>query len=175
MPWLWRGLALLALAGSAAATTLELLPLEDMVRQSTAIVHARVAGSTSGQRKGTIYTYYYLQVLDNLKASSPQTITVAVPGGRLGGVQQTVAGAPELRTGSEYVLFLWTSRSGLTQIIGLSQGAFDVRRDAAGQLLLTRPAITERLLDAAGREVAAPATALRMEELRAHIRAGGAR
>ena len=43
-----------------------------------------------------------------------------------------VAGAPTLRAGREYVLFLWTSRSGLTQLMGMSQGLFSVERTTAG-------------------------------------------
>lgn len=165
----------LLLALPALATTLEQLSLDQMLTQSTAVVRAKVVGSFGVNRNGTIYTYYHLQVLENLKAAMPPTVDVAVPGGRLGRMQQSVAGAPELRTGAEYVLFLWTSRSGLTQIIGLSQGAFDVRQNASGQPILVRPAISERMLDASGREVQDHGAALLLEELRHKARAGGTR
>ena len=135
----WLGTAMIA-----AATTLSQLTVADMIEQSTAIVRAKVQGSFAVNRNGTIYTYYHLAVTENLKSTTPSTLDVAVPGGSLGRVSQSVAGAPELKTGSEYVLFLWTSKSGLTQIIGLSQGAFDVRSNAAGQLVLARPAIAAR-------------------------------
>ena len=37
-----------------------------------------------------------------------------------------------LKIGDEYVFFVWTSRSGLAQIIGLSQGLFNVLPDGKG-------------------------------------------
>ena len=52
-------------------------------------------------------------------------------GGVAGGIRQSVSGAPELKPGQEYVLFLWTSRSGLTQVIGLSQGLFQLSEEGS--------------------------------------------
>ena len=54
-----------------------------------------------------------------------------MPGGVVNGIRQSVTGAPELKPGQEYVLFLWTSRSGLTQVIGLSQGLFKVSEEGS--------------------------------------------
>jgi hypothetical protein len=161
----WLGTAMIA-----AATTLSQLTVADMIEQSTAIVRAKVQGSFAVNRNGTIYTYYHLAVTENLKSTTPSTLDVAVPGGSLGRVSQSVAGAPELKTGSEYVLFLWTSKSGLTQIIGLSQGAFDVRTNAAGQLVLARPAIAERMLDSAGRKVTDKGATLTLDDLRGRVK-----
>lgn len=155
---------------TAGATTLEQLALTDMIQQSSAIVRAKVAGTFAANRNGTIYTYYHLQVTESLKSDAPSTLDVAVPGGRLGRVAQSVAGAPELKVGGEYVLFLWTSKSGLTQIIGLSQGAFDLKTDAAGKLIVARPAISERMLDASGREVVDKGASLSLDDLRNRVR-----
>jgi hypothetical protein len=160
--------ALLVLAGSVGATTLAQLSVEQMIEKSTAIVRARVSGSFTANRNGTIYTYYRLQVTENLKSNTPATSEVAVPGGAVGRVMQSVAGAPELKPGGEYVLFLWTSRSGLTQIIGLSQGAFDVRANAGG-IVLARPAAGEQMLDAAGHVVVDRGVTLGLSDLRARI------
>src|SRR5580693_4961934 len=99
---------------SAWATTLRKLSIDDMIQQSTAIVRATVTGSSAALRGKDIYTYYQLQVTENMKAASPQSLAVAVPGGVAGGVRQIVPGAPVLATGQEYVIFLWTSKSGLT-------------------------------------------------------------
>lgn len=167
---------LLLAASFARATTLEQLSVDQMIQKSTAIVRAKVTGSFAASRNGTIYTYYRLQVSETLKSSAPAatpaSLEVAVPGGVLGRVMQSVAGAPELKTGGDYVLFLWTSRSGLTQIIGLSQGAFDVQ----GSSLARRPGDTQ-MLDAAGREVVDTGVTLGLNELRLRIRAvtGGIR
>ena len=169
---------LLLLASSAWATTLEQLSVDQMIQQSSAIVRAKVVGSFAANRNGTIYTYYHLQVTENLKSTTPATVDVAVPGGSLGRVMQSVAGAPELKATGEYVLFLWTSRSGLTQIIGLSQGAFDVKANAGGPLL-TRPASSDQVLDSRGHVVTDNGITLGLTDLRARINAlvdlGGAR
>src|SRR5271155_3296819 len=110
----------------AYATTLQQLSLDDMIQQSTGIVRAKVTGSSMTLRGQNVYTYYHLQILETAKpyGKPGAEIDVAVPGGTANGMRQVVVGAPELTTGSQYVVFLWTSRSGLTQIIGLSQGLF---------------------------------------------------
>jgi hypothetical protein len=179
-------LAGLAILASAGATTLQQLSLDDMIQQSTGIVRAKVTGSRSALRGQNIYTYYRLHVLEAAKANPApgqnnlgNDIEVAVPGGSVNGVRQVAIGAPELNAGAEYVVFLWTGKSGLTQIIGLSQGLFLAVRDAAGNINLTRPATDavagELTVDRNGRPVSAelPAAAdskiLRWSELRARI------
>jgi hypothetical protein len=47
-------------------------------------------------------------------------------------------GAPQFTTGSEYVFFLWTGPSGANHVLGLTQGALDVTKDAAGNRLVVR-------------------------------------
>src|SRR5262245_108741 len=117
------------LAWSAAhlgAATLSRLTLDDMINQSTAIVRARISGSYGAARGQIIYTFYQSQVTARFKGAEQSTIEVALPGGAADGVRQAFPGTPQLTEGKEYLLFLWTSRSGLTQIIGLTQGLFDV-------------------------------------------------
>src|SRR5436190_24349372 len=96
---LLAGLAacLLAIA-PVFGTSLEQLTLADMARQSTSIVRARVTGSRSAYKASAIYTYFQLQVLETWK-SAPQTAKgiateVAVPGGAVDGIRQSVTGAP---------------------------------------------------------------------------------
>ncbi len=165
--------ALLLAVSCAWATTLEQMSVERMIQQSTAIVRAKVVGSFAANRNGSIYTYYRLQVSENLKATTPANTEVAVPGGTLGQMTQSVAGAPELKAGSEYVLFLWTSRSGLTQIIGLSQGALDVKI-SGGSTVLGRSATGEQMLDSTGHVVQDRGVALSLSDLRTRMaRQGG--
>lgn len=80
-----------------------------------------------------------------------------------------VAGAPTLRPGQEYVLFLWTSRSGLTQLTGMSQGLFSVERTTAGDPQASRAAAGEQMLDAAGHAVREEALSMPLTELRAQV------
>jgi hypothetical protein len=152
----------------AGATTLQRLTLDEMAQKSTAIVRAKVTGSSEIIRGGEIFTTYKFDVLQTLK-SGPGVREVAVPGGVAGGMRQVVAGAPTLSAGREYVLFLWTSRSGLTQLIGMSQGVFSVERTNAGDLLASRSAAGEQMLDAAGRAVRDEALSLPLNELKAKV------
>lgn len=165
-------LAFIAIA-SLRATVLQKLSVDDMIRQSTGIVRAKVTGSRSVLRGASIYTLYRVQVLEAAKPgpeSSAPELEIAVPGGIANGIQQIVPGAPELATGSEYVLFLWTGKSGLTQIIGLSQGLFQAVRNSPGQINLSRAASEEPMLDKSGNPASGPALALSWAELREEIR-----
>lgn len=161
-------------APSVWATTLEQLTLDDMAQKSTAIVRARVAGSHAGTRGTNIYTFFELQVIETWKSSgqinSQNTIEVAVPGGAFDGIRQNVTGAPELKPGQEYVLFLWTSRSGLTQVIGLSQGLFKVSEESSGKAVAQRPAASELMLNRSGLPVDDRAVSMPLQDLRTHVR-----
>jgi hypothetical protein len=165
-------LAGLAALACARATTLQQLSLDDMIRQSTGIVRAKVTGSSSALRGQNIYTYYRLQILETAKAGGNQgasEIDVAVPGGIANGMREVVVGAPALTTGSQYVVFLWTSRSGLTQIIGLSQGLFLAVPGGPGKISLTRPAAEDLMLDQNGKAVEGQALGLEWSDLRTRI------
>ena len=152
----------------AGATILQRLTLDEMAQKSTSIVRAKVTGSSEIIRGGEIFTTYKFDVLQSLK-SGPRVREVAVPGGVAGGMWQAVAGAPTLRAGLEYVLFLWTSRSGLTQLMGMSQGLFSVERTTTGDLLASRSAAGEQMLDLAGHAVRDEAVSIPLAELKAKV------
>ena len=159
----------LACAGiPALATILQRLTLDEMARKATSIVHVRVSGSNEVVRGGDVFTVYMFETLETLK-SGPGVREVAVPGGVAGGMRQVVAGAPTLRAGGEYILFLWTSRSGLTQLMGMSQGLFIVEHTMAGDGLASRAASGEQMLDAAGRAVRDEPLSMPLTELKAKV------
>jgi hypothetical protein len=160
--------SLLMLAG-LQATTLQQLSLDEMVHKSTAVVRAKITGSRTAYRGPDLYTYYQVQVLDTWKGSGQTIGEVAVPGGAMAGRREVVAGAPTLTAGEEYVLFLWTSRSGLTQLMGLSQGLFSVKTNASGGTSVLRSAPAEPVVDEAGRPVQEGALSLGLAELRARV------
>jgi hypothetical protein len=138
---------------SLPAATLEHLSLDDMANRSTAIVRGRIQ-SCAGQFRGSvIYTHCSVAVTEQWKGTSGTVVDVAVPGGSTQGMVQNFPGSPTLATGQEYVLFLWTGKSGMTQLIGLSQGVFDLKADAKGQAMAERGAATGRMLDASGAEM----------------------
>ena len=163
----------LLLAGLLPAATLEKLSLDDMVQKSTAIVRARVLSSYAQQQGAIIYTHYRIQVSEWWKGSGPASADVVVPGGSVAGMRQTFSGSPQLAPASEHVLFLWTSARGLTHIIGLSQGLFDLTRDANGDLVATRAASSETMIDRrSGRSVGDEPLSFRLSELRQRVTSG---
>jgi hypothetical protein len=131
-------------------STLLQLSLNAMIQQSTAIVRGTVQPASPALRGSMIYTHYLLQVAKTYKGAPVPSIDLAVPGGVLNGVRQSFAGAPSLTAGQDYFLFLWTSKTGLTQVIGLSQGLFNVTTNSAGQLMVSRGATSETMLNTSG-------------------------
>ena len=177
-------LSLASVLAPVRGTTLERLPLDVMAEKSTAIVRAKVVGSSGVLRGADVYTVYRIEIVESWKGSRPVTATVrglpegsgksnpvqvAVPGGVAGGFRQLVAGAPSLHVGEEYVMFLWTSRSGLTQLMGLSQGLFNVKRSAAGDAAAMRAASGELMLDSSGHAVKDEAVSMKLSELKAQV------
>lgn len=173
------GVSALVLGFVLEAATLQRLSLDEMTRKSTAIVRARVTGSYAAPAGRTIYTHYRVQVSDRWKGDGGAALDVVLPGGAAGGVRQTFPGTPVLAAGKEYLLFLWTGKSGLTHVIGLSQGIFELKPGSDGQLTALRGAPTELMVDSAGRPVRESALTMRFSDLRQRVRLalaeGGAR
>jgi len=158
------------------AATLLRLSLTDMIDKSTAIVRGKVTGSYAAFQGPVIYTHYTVQVSEQLKGSAAGTVDVAVPGGTANSLRQNFAGAPQFNTGDEFVFFLWTSQSGLTQILGLTQGLFQIAPQAnatpAADPVTTRAASHELMLDAGtGRPVKDQTLVMNLSDLRTQIRA----
>jgi hypothetical protein len=156
--------------GLGGAATLEQLSLDQMAKQSTEIVRGRVLSSTVDQRGGVLYTRSRLQVAERWKGNSSSVVEVSVPGGKLGNLNQTFSGAPKLEIGTEYVLFLWTGKSGVTQVIGLSQGLFSLTLDTKGQARVERAAAAAEMLDGSGRPVQDAPVAMTLAALDRSIR-----
>jgi hypothetical protein len=152
--------------------TLERLSMADMISKSTAIVRATVAGSSVARTGPVIYTHYQLQVTERYKGPAQSTVDLALPGGVAGGIQQLFPGVPQLHAGEQYVFFLYTGRSGLTQVIGLTQGLFAVTGDGKDPALL-REASHDTMLDhATGRQVQDETLTMTLSALKSQIGAG---
>jgi hypothetical protein len=162
-------LASVALLATASATTLLKMSMNDLILNSTSIVRARVTGSRTASTGRDIYTYYQIQVSETLKKSGIQPAEFAVPGGVYGNLRQIGIGSPVFNLSQEYVLFLWTGKSGMTQVIGLSQGMFNLTRDASGATVLNRPAIADQMLDKSGKPVTDAPVTMKWSELREMI------
>jgi hypothetical protein len=160
----------IAMAGGAAAATLEQLSFDEMVEKSGSIVRGRVVGTYTTSKGSLIYTHYRVLISERWKGAGSSEADFVVPGGVVGGMRQSFPGAPKLSPGADYVLFLWTSKSGVTHIIGLTQGLFDVKTDAKGNTLAVRAASSETMLDrATGKPVAGEALSLSMTDLKAKV------
>ena len=161
--------ALFGVAQLQAATLVQ-LSMTDLIAKSTAIVHGIVQGSYTAFTGPVIFTHYRVQVAERWKGAAGAAVDVAVPGGVEKGVRQTYEGAPLLQPGDECVLFLWTGKSGMTQIMGFSQGVFAVARDGSADPSATRSATHELMLDAVthGQVNDQPVT-MRLSELRSLV------
>lgn len=152
---------------SANAVTLEQLSLDQMAQSATAIVRARVTSSSASFTGSTIYTHYKLQTSETWKGFPASE--VMIPGGVANGLRQSFPGVPVLQTGSEYVLFLWTSSTGITHLVGLSQGIFNVSQLLDGTLEVSRPQIGETMLDASGQKVKDQAVQMQLADMKTQV------
>ena len=138
---------LVALTTTLTGTTLEKLTFDEMVSKSTQIVRGRIALSNVRQHGAIFYSHYMVQVSEQYKGPAAKIIDVVLPGGTIGRSQQTFSGVPAFPANTDLVLFLWTSKAGLTHIIGLTRGVFQVSKDAEGQTIFSRESIRDGLID----------------------------
>lgn len=150
------------------SATLEQLSVEDMSRKSTLIVRGRIGACTGDQKGSVIFTRCKVDVTERWKGTSPAQLEFMVPGGTARGFTQVFTGTPKFTKGSEHVLFLWAGASGNLQVIGLSQGVFDVGT-AGSTPTVKRPASRELMLNAAGEPVKDESVQMSLENLRVRV------
>jgi hypothetical protein len=159
---------------ACSAATLQQLSIDQMTESATAIVRARVLGSSAAFTGPTIYTHYKLQVMETWKGTAADE--VMLPGGVANGYRQSFPGVPSLTAGAEYVLFLWkSSRTGITHLVGLSQGLFNLSPQPDGSAVAMRPPVGEMMLDAAGRRVTDRAVTMNLADMRSQVSRTAAR
>jgi hypothetical protein len=166
-------IVVLSFCCSATAATLQQLSMDQMAQSATAIVRARVTGSSASFTGSTIYTHYKLQISETWKGSPGAE--VMLPGGVASGLRQSFPGVPTLQTGAEYVLYLWkSSKTGITHIVGLSQGIFNVIQQTDGSFQVARDKIGETMLDANGHLVRDQAIRMQLADMKNQV-AGAAK
>ncbi len=161
---------LLALALCATATTLQELSLDEMIQKSTAIVRAQVIGRSTLTQDTMIYTQFHLNVEEQWKGTPARRIDVVLPGGTTATLRQTFSGVPSLELNKEYIFFLWTGSNGVTQIIGLSQGLFELNTGADGVQYVDRPEIKAAIVNQNGAPASGVALRLRLDQLAGRIK-----
>lgn len=124
--------ALVALAPTAAATTLVRRGLEALTLDSESIAHVRVLDLHSywNADHTFILTDVRARNLESLRGAPSETVVFTVLGGTVGPTTTLIVGGPDIAAGAEYVLFLSrVDLPGAPARLGvrdLSQGVFDV-------------------------------------------------
>jgi hypothetical protein len=171
-PLFFSTLILAYCAVALPAATLERLSMDDLITKSTAIVRGKVLNSFTATNGPVIYTHYRIQASETLKGPAHEVVEIQLPGGVANNQRQTFAGVPQFKRGDEYVFFLWTGKSGSTQVMGLTQGLFSVAPGGAADPVTTRAASHELMLDrGTGKEVKNQTLTMHLSELRARIQA----
>ncbi len=165
---------MLALTRPAGATVLLPGDLTDIARGAAVIVRGTVVGVQAGWVDGRrrVATVVTLDVAETFKGGMAGRVSFQVPGGVVGRYRSVTIGAPTFSPGEEVVVCLGAQPPALPYVLGLSQGVFRVRRDAAtGQRFVASPvlladsesAVTVRRGDPARRQLSLDqfATAIR--------------
>jgi hypothetical protein len=170
-------IGILLLSSCVFGATLEKLSVDQMAQQSSLIVRGKITGCAGEARGSVIYTRCFITVNETWKGTPKSQVDFIVPGGRVRSLSQTFTGTPKFNANEQYVLFLWIGKSGVPQIIGLSQGVFDVSVKPSGETTVRREATSEVMLDSKGNQVKDEALNLSMTQLRSQVKnalAGGA-
>ncbi len=134
------GLVLLLAVGSAAASTVIGLSVEDQARLSSFVVVGEVVG-----QRGVIHetqgieTAVTLRVTDVLKGDvrRGEAVTFHTRGGEVNGEISEAVGEAQFRSGQKVLVFV-ESVEGRLYTLGLSMGAWTVNEDRHGAMSFTR-------------------------------------
>jgi len=124
--------ALAALAGSATATIVLRVSPKELADTAPMVIEGRVA--TVDQRwddgRTCINTYAVVNVDRTHKGPAAGSVTVKIPGGRVGDEEVRVEGTAKLEAGEDCLLFLWKDGKGEWVVLGEAQGKFRLWHDA---------------------------------------------
>lgn len=129
----------------AQAVTVTPLSFEELVRQSSSVIYARVVGVEgrwTDDRRG-IDSLVTVEVLKGLKGTAAGEVTLTVPGGEMGRYRNLLPGAPVFARGDLAVLFLTARGPRLPIPTGFTQGIYRVVRDVASGATLVTPPVVE--------------------------------
>jgi hypothetical protein len=121
-------LLLLALTSPAVAAQAIAVSVEDLARQSDAVVRGTVTGAKAQRTDDglRIFTTVELRTVAQLRGSAPPRLRVNVPGGVVGRLGQRVDGAPAFAPGEDVVVFLRRTSADTFAVNGLAQGKFTI-------------------------------------------------
>lgn len=125
------------LSSTASATVAQAVPFEEKVDNAAGIVLGKVVSNRS-QMDPTgrwIITYSTIRVEKAMKGQAASEVTVVMPGGRVGTLNQSTIGIPAFHEGDERVVFLKQTKLGPT-VLYFDQGAYDVTKDERGERIV---------------------------------------
>lgn len=131
------------------AITVKPISFTDLVTESTAVVHGRVAevrGQWTADRRG-IDSLLSLDVVGYLKGSLGDRVTVRVPGGQIGSMVNLIPGAPRFSEGDEVVLFLKAEGPAIPIVTGTTQGVYRVTPDPRTGATLVVPPVVDVMVE----------------------------
>lgn len=138
----------LGLPGTARATLLKGLSLDDLCQRSGVILRGEVVSRAASWKGGRIYTRVTLRVKHSLRGAhrAGQTVSFWRLGGKVGRHVQLVRGSPTFRRGQRVLLFL-SRRGSHLFVTGMAQGRFALRQttSGAGTTTVTQPLAGARL------------------------------
>ena len=133
--------ALALIAPNARATTVIPPTFDELVDQAEVIFQGNVTDVKSqwagegAQRH--IVSYVTFQVEDALKGAPGQSYTIRMLGGTVDGETMGVSDAPKFHVGDKDILFVQNNGSQFIPLVGIMHGRFHVRKNQAGQEVVT--------------------------------------
>ena len=122
---------------TAQATTVIPPTFDELVAQAEVIFEGDVTDVKSqwvgegAQRH--IVSYVTFKVEDALKGTPGQSYTIRMLGGTVDGETMGVSDAPKFKVGDKDILFVQNNGSQFVPLVGIMHGRFHVKRDQAGQ------------------------------------------
>ena len=134
---------MLAPAAALQATVYITADLGELATDARAVAYGRVVALEAQWLEGrrSIETLVTLEVETYAKGDLGRNVTLRVPGGQMGPYRSVMLGAPTFVEGEEVVVFLASSGPEIPHLVGLAQGVFRVRTDAATGARLVTPEI----------------------------------
>jgi hypothetical protein len=134
----------LALTAVARATVLVPADLAELARSAAAVAYGRVVDVRARVASDTrrIERQVTVAVIEYYKGDLGRTVTLSIPGGRVGYYRTVMPGAPEFTEGEEVVVFLGTGAAASPYLLGLGQGVFRVvPDDRTGERFVVSPVV----------------------------------
>lgn len=126
----------LVVPGSAAATVMVEVAIEDMARDAEAIVVGRVLSSevrvvVDPIRGAEPHTFTEIRVREWISGPGGATVVIDELGGEIQGRGLAISGTPVYRPGEEVIVFLERA-DGRFRTYAMAQGRFEIRRGVGG-------------------------------------------